>query len=308
MADQVIADAVVAPTDEGLPNLVNGEEDWGSAGLQMSLALAADGGSYARSSSELTFTGHDAANDEVDVSAGVAYLDLSGETIDVQSGKGGTSPPAYDTTLPTNPSICVIVPTVVSNLSVQDSTLSSVWLAYATDGVVGGVNAGDVYIRSDDTGSVTAPPHPSVKLGESNPDNASADTILNRIPKPSEYGFVEPGMILIWSGAITEIPSGWVLCDGNNGTPNLQDKFVVGAGNTYAVDATGGESMHQLTNSEMPSHSHSFSAVQDGEWEPDGPNNDNTRGSVSSNTGGAGSDSAHENKPPYHALAYIMKV
>ena len=44
----------------------------------------------------------------------------------------------------------------------------------------------------------------------------------------------------MWSGATNNIPSGWALCDGNNGTPNLQDKFIVGAGSSYAVDATGG--------------------------------------------------------------------
>src|SRR5436190_4634054 len=48
------------------------------------------------------------------------------------------------------------------------------------------------------------------------------------------------GDIKIWSGATTDIESGWQLCDGTNGTPNLRDKFLVGAGTTYAVAATGG--------------------------------------------------------------------
>ena len=48
------------------------------------------------------------------------------------------------------------------------------------------------------------------------------------------------GMIMMWSGASNAIPSGWLLCDGNNSTPNLVDKFVIGAGSTYAVDDTGG--------------------------------------------------------------------
>lgn len=44
-------------------------------------------------------------------------------------------------------------------------------------------------------------------------------------------------IIVIWSGAVVDIPAGWALCDGNNNTPDLRDKIVVGAGLTYAVDA-----------------------------------------------------------------------
>lgn len=43
----------------------------------------------------------------------------------------------------------------------------------------------------------------------------------------------------MWSGSIGSIPAGYYLCDGQNGTPNLKDRFVVGAGNTYAVGNTG---------------------------------------------------------------------
>jgi len=53
------------------------------------------------------------------------------------------------------------------------------------------------------------------------------------------------GMITPFTGAIVDIPSGWVLCDGTNGTPDLRDKFIVGAGTSYAVDAVGGSVNHQ---------------------------------------------------------------
>lgn len=66
------------------------------------------------------------------------------------------------------------------------------------------------------------------------------------------------GCILIWSGAVDAIPNGFVLCDGQNNTPDLRNKFVLGAGSTYAVDATGGEATHTLTANEMPSHTHTF--------------------------------------------------
>ena len=48
------------------------------------------------------------------------------------------------------------------------------------------------------------------------------------------------GGIIMWSGTIAAIPTGWALCNGSNGTPDLRDRFVIGAGSTYAVGATGG--------------------------------------------------------------------
>ena len=65
---------------------------------------------------------------------------------------------------------------------------------------------------------------------------------------------VPTGGIILWSGASNAIPTGWTLCDGNNSTPNLTDKFVLGAGGSYSVGATGGSS-----TSTLPSHRHSFS-------------------------------------------------
>jgi len=46
------------------------------------------------------------------------------------------------------------------------------------------------------------------------------------------------GIVCLWGGAIIDIPAGWLLCDGNNGTPDLRDKFVIGAGNTYNPNDT----------------------------------------------------------------------
>ena len=67
---------------------------------------------------------------------------------------------------------------------------------------------------------------------------------------PDTSGFIPKGGIIMWSGATTAIPQGWALCDGSNGTPNLRDRFIVGAGSTYAVAATGGSNA---------AHSHSVS-------------------------------------------------
>ena len=69
------------------------------------------------------------------------------------------------------------------------------------------------------------------------------------------------GMIMLWSGSTSSVPSGWALCNGSSGTPDLRDRFVVGAGSTYAVDSTGGNAFATL-----PSHKHviNFNTVPSG--------------------------------------------
>ena len=124
------------------------------------------------------------------------------------------------------------------------------------------------------------------------------------------------GMIIIWSGAANEIPSGFVLCDGNNNTPDLRGRFIVGhhpSDGAYAVNATGGLEFVTLTTAQMPTHNHPTSF--DGKkYFPGG-------GSTTIGFGGAGgypadvfsmsntgSSQSHENRPPYFALCYIMKT
>jgi microcystin-dependent protein len=125
------------------------------------------------------------------------------------------------------------------------------------------------------------------------------------------------GIILLWSGAISAIPTGWVICDGNNSTPDLTDRFVLHAdsdsGGTNDVGDTGGASTHTLTESEIPSHQHldhslggsggnnAFSLVSGRSSTPDLT----VSGSAAANTGGGG---AHTNRDKYYALAYIMKT
>jgi len=109
------------------------------------------------------------------------------------------------------------------------------------------------------------------------------------------------GMIILWSGSIITIPSGWALCDGTNGTPNLKKRFIVGAGDTYAVAATGGA----LT------HIHSFS-FGSGCGLPPGNNLQDIapagNTSKSFTISGGGHTVAENGLPPYYALAYIMKL
>jgi len=123
---------------------------------------------------------------------------------------------------------------------------------------------------------------------------------------------VPSGVITMWGGSIADIPEGWSLCDGTDGTPDLQDRFVVGAGDTYAVDDTGGQNSVQLTESELASHTHTtttFGAA--GEFGDTGnqfANADDDEFQRSLDTGSAGGDQPHENRPPYYALAYIQKL
>ena len=157
---------------------------------------------------------------------------------------------------------------------------------------------------------------------------------------------IPTGAILLWSGSIGSIPAGFVLCNGNNSTPDLRDRFIVGAGSTYAVDATGGSA-----DATLPTHDHTFSATTStasltgslGASAFEGGNSKVARtGIVVSNTsnfnstfsagGGAADtgttyniDASHShtlsgttasagvsgtnaNLPPYYALCYIMKT
>jgi microcystin-dependent protein len=129
-------------------------------------------------------------------------------------------------------------------------------------------------------------------------------------------------MIILWSGSIVSVPSGWFLCDGANSTPDLRNRFVVGAGSTYAVNATGGSAdaitvshTHSITD---PSHTHTYAgrnpainiayAGTGGDPYFAITNNLTTVAAatgISVNT--AGSSGTNANLPPYLALAYIMK-
>lgn len=133
-------------------------------------------------------------------------------------------------------------------------------------------------------------------------------------------GSLPTGMIVLWSGSIASIPSGWALCDGTGGTPDLRDRFVVGAGSTYAVNDTGGSADavvvdhdHSLTD---PGHTHNFRSSQyggsvdagtrgDAAYGYAGVTNSKTTGITIDSKGVSGTDA---NLPPYFSLAYIIKL
>ena len=91
---------------------------------------------------------------------------------------------------------------------------------------------------------------------------------------------VPSGFIGLWSGSVASIPSGWVLCNGSNSTPDLRNFFIVGAGDAYAVGATGGSNTVALAETNLPGHTHSVS----GTTASDGAHTHNVSGNTS-NTG-----------------------
>jgi len=111
---------------------------------------------------------------------------------------------------------------------------------------------------------------------------------------------IPSGLISIWSGAIVDIPTGWVYCDGNNGTPDLRSKFIIGASPIYPVDSSGGGTghTHAFTGD---GHDHTFPIGTD---IAAGTDFDRTT-SVDTDTGTTDAANAF---PPYYALAYIMKT
>jgi hypothetical protein len=166
--------------------------------------------------------------------------------------------------------------------------------------------------------------------------------IIGTAPSPATP--TPAGVIVLWSGSIGSIPAGWVLCNGSNGTPDLRNRFIVGAGSTYAVDATGGSA-----DAIVVSHNHtaaSTSVVTDpGHTHTQGVYVENIAGSLRNGTGtsggssqnagvvggsgvtgvtdsnttgitvattttntAAGTSGTNANLPPYYALCYIQKT
>lgn len=137
-----------------------------------------------------------------------------------------------------------------------------------------------------------------------------ADIVARLGYTPLNAAFLPAGMITLWSGSIASIPAGWALCNGASGTPDLRDRFVVGAGSTYAVGATGGAANHN--------HAITVDSAATGL----------TIGTTTANVNGDGDppaalltatpiDPTHthtasagnaDSRPPYFALAYIMKL
>lgn len=117
------------------------------------------------------------------------------------------------------------------------------------------------------------------------------DAILNPLKK---------GMIILWSGLLAEIPIGWVRCNGENGTPDLRNKFIMGMSGIDNIGETGGLTTHTHT-ADDEGHDH---IIESGEALQEGSDFD-----AGTTTDGANIDVSYSsNIPPYYVLAYIMKL
>lgn len=153
--------------------------------------------------------------------------------------------------------------------------------------------------------------------------------IANLYLASTSDSIIPSGGIIMWSGYGEEgIPYGWVLCNGENGTPDLRDRFIVGAGNNYDIGNKGGSNKVSLNVSELPEHTHDAENLNIMESFPSSLTSmiyiDNVTGStqtpvieslgsghthrITGYTGGTGGGHGHENRPPYYALAFIMKL
>lgn len=135
------------------------------------------------------------------------------------------------------------------------------------------------------------------------------------------------GGITLFAGEISAIPAGWQLCDGTNGTPDLRNKFIIGAGNLYEVGATGGfkdqdviQHSHSGSTSTIPNHQHSVftssgTTGTNGYMGADGFRDSGVSlGSAGSHSHSVtvndvtGEDGTNKNLPPYFALSYIQQI
>ena len=191
------------------------------------------------------------------------------------------------------------------NLSQLANNLNTTGQLDATDGLVNAVP-----LINGGTGATTA---------------AAARTNLG---VASSVYAVPTGGIIMWSGSIATIPTGWFLCDGTNGTPNLLDRFVVCAGSGYSVAQTGGAAdaivvghTHSSSVSTADlSHTHGITVPTSGYSA--GLTTSSTPFNGSGQTAGMSANATHShtvtinatgtigtnaNLPPFYALAYIMK-
>ena len=164
------------------------------------------------------------------------------------------------------------------------------------------------------------------------------NSVTSTVPSPGS-GTFPTGTIVMWSGTIASIPTGWQLCDGTNGTPDLRDRFIVGARTddggvaktivSGVLTQVGGAANHDHGGSSgiAGMHSHSFSGSTGSDtsgtyraWNAgpgtSGYNGDASRGyhthsySGVTDSGGVHSHSisSASNLPPYYALAFIMRL
>lgn len=225
---------------------------------------------------------------------------------------------------PTNqPTVVTVKPTAVSSTSAVIGDLkgqiyanaSSLYVAYA-DYAYNTTN----WAKFNAAGSIADTERQTQNISNNSTKIATTEFVHSILPY---------GTIIMWSGASAAVPTGWTVCDGDNSTPDLRGRFVIGAGGTFNPGNTGGNK-----DAVVVSHSHTASVTDSGHNHqsqydgrtPSGIDNDGagseiggmgtsyTYPTTSATTGItvgidiSGSSGVDANMPPYYALCYIMKT
>lgn len=140
------------------------------------------------------------------------------------------------------------------------------------------------------------------------------ELIYKRQPLTGGEGAGIPsGVIVAYSGTSETIPEGWAVCDGENGTPDLRGRFILGVSEKHPLAEVGGEENVTLTVGQMPAHEHSLNAqvVTDFSSAMKDLQSGKDRGTLSKQfvkATATGGGQPHNNMPPFYALIYIMKL
>jgi len=113
---------------------------------------------------------------------------------------------------------------------------------------------------------------------------------------------IPAGVIVIWSGAVIDIPDGWALCDGTHGTPDLHLRFILGTSGVLPPGTAAGSAVHDHTFT-GDGHSHTVDLPVPGTLQTGA----NKRVALRP-TNVTGTTDSGPNMPPWYALAYIMKT
>lgn len=138
--------------------------------------------------------------------------------------------------------------------------------------------------------------------------------VTNGLNVNGSFNLLPKGIIVAWNG--TTAPVGWALCNGQNGTPDLRDKFIMGMG-TNAYKSIGGNSTVTLTANNLPPHNHPMLVDVSGGWansaaktnkKPIGSGESKSSNVTWATESNPTSNSPINILPPYYVLAYIMKM
>ena len=220
------------------------------------------------------------------------------------------------------------MPYQIPTAGIEDSAVNASKIATdavgTTEIISDGVRTADIQNSAVTTAKINDSAVTTAKINDGSVTLAKLDPSINFFPS---------GGIIMWSGATDDIPTGWVICDGQNGTPDLRNRFIVGAtAGTGSIaypglspNATGGsadaivvEHTHTGSTSPVGDHSHGYNNNQGTGGGQGGGGADTGSSGKTTGGGGAhnhtltvdstGSSGTNANLPPYMALAYIMKT